>query len=144
MRSKAPLALMEQLVMVLVFALAAALCVQVFVLSGLSSRRSEARDRATLAAQNAAELLKAGDGDEAAHLSYAAQQLGGRYEQGVLWVDYSEDWEPVAQDGAYRLTAQGTACDVPGLATADVLVADGDDVLFQLSVAWQTEVSGDG
>lgn len=33
MRSKAPLVLMEQLVMVLVFALAAALCVQVFVLS---------------------------------------------------------------------------------------------------------------
>ncbi|MEI3306106.1 MAG: hypothetical protein V8R40_08850 [Dysosmobacter sp.] len=46
MRSKAPLALMEQLVMVLVFALAAALCVQVFVLSGQTSRWNAARDRA--------------------------------------------------------------------------------------------------
>ena len=54
MRSKAPLALMEQLVMVLVFALAAALCVQVFVLSYQTSRRNEARDRAVLEAQNAA------------------------------------------------------------------------------------------
>lgn len=43
MRSKAPLALMEQLVMVLVFALAAALCVQVFVLSGQTSRWNESR-----------------------------------------------------------------------------------------------------
>ena len=33
MRSKSPLALMEQVVMVLVFALAAALCIQVFVFS---------------------------------------------------------------------------------------------------------------
>ena len=35
MRSKTPLALMEQMVMVLVFALAAALCLQVFVVSDL-------------------------------------------------------------------------------------------------------------
>lgn len=34
MRSKAPLALMEQMVMVLVFALAAALCLQAFALGG--------------------------------------------------------------------------------------------------------------
>ncbi len=61
MRSKAPLALMEQLVMVLVFALAAALCVQVFVLSSRTSRWNESRDRAVVEAQNAAELLK-GDG----------------------------------------------------------------------------------
>ena len=58
MRSKAPLVLMEQLVMVLVFALAAALCVQVFVLSDQTSRSHEARDRAVVAAQNAAENLK--------------------------------------------------------------------------------------
>jgi Tfp pilus assembly protein PilX len=58
-RSKTPLALMEQLVMVLVFALAAALCVQVFVLSDRTSRYGEARDRALLEAQSAAEALKA-------------------------------------------------------------------------------------
>lgn len=58
MKSKAPLALMEQLVMVLVFALAAALCVRGFVLSERISRRGEARDMAMIAAQNAAEALK--------------------------------------------------------------------------------------
>ena len=59
-RSKTPLALMEQMVMVLVFALAAALCVQVFVLSDRTSRYGEARDRALLEAQSAAEALKSG------------------------------------------------------------------------------------
>ena len=34
MHSKAPLALMEQIIMLLVFALSAALCLQVFALSG--------------------------------------------------------------------------------------------------------------
>ena len=38
MRSKAPLALMEQMVMVLVFALAAALCLQAFALADRISR----------------------------------------------------------------------------------------------------------
>ena len=46
MRSKAPLVLMEQAVMVLVFALAAALCLRAFVWSDQLSRQNEARDRA--------------------------------------------------------------------------------------------------
>ena len=43
MKNKAPLALMEQLVMLLVFALAAALCLQIYALSGKVSRRGEAQ-----------------------------------------------------------------------------------------------------
>ena len=44
MRSKAPLAMMEQMVMLLVFALAAALCLQAFVKSDQMSKRMEAQD----------------------------------------------------------------------------------------------------
>jgi type II secretory pathway pseudopilin PulG len=148
MRSKAPLALMEQLVMLLVFALAAALCVQVFVLSDQSSRRNEARDRAVLVAQNAAELLKSGAGDPAEREAEAARQLGGSYEQGTMWVDYDENWEPVdGGAGAYRLTATGQTTDVPGLYRTTLCVTTGDeepDMLFQLDVAWQTEVKPNG
>lgn len=59
MKSKAPLVMMEQIVMVLVFALAAALCLQMFVLSGKLSKRTEAGGRAVIEAQNAAEGIKA-------------------------------------------------------------------------------------
>ena len=62
MRNKAPLALMEQLVMILVFALAAALCLQIFVFSSLMSREGALRDRAVTAVQNTAEVLKTGRG----------------------------------------------------------------------------------
>ena len=60
MRSKASLFLMEQLIMVLVFALAAALCLQVFVRSEEISVETARREEAVFLAQNAAELLKAG------------------------------------------------------------------------------------
>ena len=56
MRSKTPLALMEQMVMVLVFALAAALCLQVFVVTDRMSERNKDIDHAVLLAQNTAEL----------------------------------------------------------------------------------------
>lgn len=58
MRSKAPLALMEQMVMLLVFALAAALCLQAFVKSDEISASCEARDRAMTLCQSAAEVIR--------------------------------------------------------------------------------------
>lgn len=60
MRSRASLALMEQLIMVLVFALAAALCLRCFAASEAISQETIRRDRAVQIAQNAAERLKAG------------------------------------------------------------------------------------
>ena len=60
MTSKAPLLLMEQMVMLVVFALAAALCVQAFVRSDAASARNEARDEAVVLCQNAAETSVTG------------------------------------------------------------------------------------
>ena len=60
MRSKATLYLMEQLVMVLVFALAAAVCLRLFVGAQNTAEETSRRDGAVIAAQNAAELLKSG------------------------------------------------------------------------------------
>lgn len=88
MRSKAPLAMMEQLVMVLVFALAAALCLQVFVLSDKTSRRNEARDRAVLEAQNTAEELKSLRGD----FAQAAELYGGAFDGQTWGRSYDADW----------------------------------------------------
>ena len=63
MKSKAPLMLMEQMIMLLVFALAAALCLQAFVKSEQLSSRSENRDRAVTIAQTAAETIRHCGGD---------------------------------------------------------------------------------
>ncbi|MCI9263717.1 MAG: hypothetical protein HFF06_04010 [Oscillospiraceae bacterium] len=146
MRSKAPLALMEQMVMLLVFALAAALCLQAFVLSDKLSRREEARSRAAQVCQSAAEAIRhsGGTGEEA--LSGGAEILGAEYSDGLLQQTYDRDWEPVAgtawaqADPAYRLTAVAEDGGQLGLGLAQVKVYDveEEELLFQLEVAWQT------
>lgn len=146
MRSKAPLALIEQAVMILVFALAAALCLRAFVFSDRTSNRIEDRDKAAVAAGNAAELLKregsrAADADEA--LACVADILGGTVKDGTLFVYYDGEWDAVSKDGSYVLDAKETETDTPGLAVVRVRVTDAgrDEVLFELDAAWQTPIS---
>ena len=58
MKNKGSLVLMEQLLMVLVFAIAAAFCLQAFALSQKISRQFTQTDRASAAAQSAADAEK--------------------------------------------------------------------------------------
>lgn len=97
MRSKAPLILMEQMVMLLVFALAAALCLQAFVKSDALSSRSEARDRAAALCQTAAETVRHYGGSAQNALSRAAEDLGAAYSEEfvTLSLDYDENWNPI-------------------------------------------------
>lgn len=136
MKSKAPLALMEQIIMVLVFALAAGLCMQLFVFSGKMSRRNAARDRAALAAETAAEALKSADNDPAAALS----GLGAVEENGSLVIRYDAFWQPTAENGEYVLTVTPEESGDPllGKASVEVRTASSDS-LIRLTAAWQTE-----
>ena len=72
-RSKAPLSLMEQLIMVFVFAFAAAVCLQAFVYSDNLSKDGTAREMAATRATEVAEVCKSCRGD----LDKAAAQLAG-------------------------------------------------------------------
>lgn len=58
MKRSGILSLLEQCVMLLVFALAAALCLKGFLAAELTARENGQRDSAVLLAQNAAEQLK--------------------------------------------------------------------------------------
>lgn len=148
MRSKAPLAMMEQMIMLLVFALAAALCLQAFVKSDQLSKRGEARDRAMVLCQNTAETLRYFGGDLGDAQVETAEKLGYQCSQGLLYQEFDENWNPV-EDGVYRLDAGGVPTDIPGLWKARVSVTTGGHVgeeletLFEIEVAWQ-EVSAHG
>ena len=141
MRSKAPLALMVQMVMVLVFALAAALCLRVFALSDQMSRRSEARDDAVILAQNAAEICKHSGGD----FELLERTLGGEA-LGYSWTAlYGENLDPVtaAEDAGYEVVIRPEMAKTSGLGRASVSVFELDDgeLLFQIPVSWQEEVA---
>lgn len=147
-RSKAPLAMMEQMVMLLVFALAAALCLQAFVKSDSMSKRGEARDRAVVLAQNAAETLRYFGGDMGNAQVKTAEKLGYQSGQGLLWQEFDENWNPI-EAGVYRLESEGVPTDIPGLRKARVRVVSGFnvgqelEVLFEIEVAWQEVNSHD-
>lgn len=134
MRSRAPLALMEQTVMVLVFALAAALCLRAFVLADGISRQVEATDRAVLWAESAADTLKARNGD----LAQAAAELGGNLD-GQRWIiPLDETWQETAGESAYTLTAQPIQSGQPLLGRTQIDVAEKNgESLFSLEVCWQ-------
>lgn len=146
MRQKGSLVLMEQLIMVLVFALAAALCLQAFVLADRISADNAARDRAMLKAQSVAEEIKSCHGDGVR----AAELLGGIWEAapegasyGGNWhISYDDQWAVTDGDAVYTAVATATS-QKPYLGKAIVLVYDRDGgVLADLTVQWQTEVSG--
>ena len=138
MRSKAPLALMEQMVMLLVFALAAALCLQAFTKSDALSARCEARDRAAALTQSAAETVRHCGGEPEEALREAAELLGYQYEKEVLWADYDAEWEPCSA-GIYHLTVRTVPSGVPGLNQVRAAVETEEEVLFELEAGWQEE-----
>lgn len=145
MKSKAPLLLMEQMIMLLVFALAAALCLQAFVKSDASSRRIQERDTAVNLVQNVTEVARSRGGDMGETLTETAECLGYSYAQGILWQDFDENWNLISGNGAYRLEAQGVPADVPGLHVLQIRVFTGgadsseDSLLFEIETAWQME-----
>lgn len=124
MKNKAPLPLMEQLIMILVFALTAALCLRGFSLANQMSRRQQARQEAVLLAQNTAECLKNNHGSYEA----TAIQLNGTWDGTHLTISYQDD---------LYLKAVPVATDSPFWGCAQIQVLGPQELLFELTVAWQ-------
>ena len=124
MKSKAPLPLMEQLIMILVFALTAALCLQGFSLASHMSHRQEARQEAVILAQNTAECLKSHHSDYEA----IAQQLDGQWDGNHLILFSQND---------LKLQVIPAKTDSPYLGSAHIQVSNPQDLLFELTIAWQ-------
>ena len=135
MKNKAPLSLMEQLMMLLIFALSAALCLQIYVLSGQISRRCEAQGHAVTAVQNAAESVKLCRGD----VSRYPQSLGGAGTSRKWEIGYDDNWEAVPpEQAAYRILVIPEATPLPTLGKAVITaVTETEDILFSVTVSWQ-------
>ncbi len=133
-RSKAPLALMGLLLVVLFFAISAAICLQTFAKSELISETSENRDHASRACQNAAEALISTNGD----LVETGSILQGNASENVLTVSYDKNWA-IAADGVYILTLKPIESGEEGLGKGAITVTDTSDgtTLFSLECAWQ-------
>lgn len=143
MRGRSPLVLMEQVIMLAVFALAAALCLRVFVLSDQLSRQGEIRDQALLQAQSAAEVYRhcQGQGDQAVELA------GGSWDGASWTLLWDESWQLVdqADQAEYRLTVtpEDSGNELLGRAQVTVTQAGETEPVCTLPLAWQ-EVTDHG
>lgn len=109
MRSKSPLTLIELIIMIAIFALAAALCLRAFVWADLKSADNQSRDRAVIIAQSAAEEIKAQHSAEAS----------------------------VTEKDGFTVTVTPQETDNDLLGAAVVSVADDNDTIVELTVKWQ-------
>ena len=137
MKSKAPLVLMEQIIMVLVFAMAAALCLQAFVLSEKISKQTEARGRAAIEAQNVAESMKVRGFSE---FVKGAEQTAEGFQ-----LFYDATWKMVSAEAAeYVITISPVHADNAYIWNAEIVVKEQEGAeLFRIPVAGQTEVTQD-
>lgn len=126
-RSKAPLALMEQIIMILVFAIASAVCLQAFVYSDNLSKKGDRTEMAANRAQTVTEYCK----DKKGNLDAVCELLGGKRQEKGLVISYEEE--------EMKLTLQVTES-TPYMEKAVLRVQEEDgEELYNMEVAWQKE-----
>jgi hypothetical protein len=137
MKNKVPLALLEQVIMILIFALTAAFCLQGFVLSDRISRQQEMQTQAVLIAQNTAETLKNTSGD----FSKSASHLGGITTEETWIIPYDGSWQPLLSldTATYILEVTRLNSSNPKLGSAQIQVLNAEDILFEIITAWQED-----
>ena len=133
MENRSFLTLIEQQIMILVFAVASAICIKTFAHSDLISKDTEIRDGAVIAAQNAAECVISTRGD----LEGAAALMGGTGSSERWEIRFDGEWNS-SDSGEYTVVV--TRTDDSGLCgTASVEVFDGEDMVYDLTASWQKE-----
>lgn len=138
MKNKVFLSLIEQVIMLLVFALAAAICVQIFLLSNQLSWNEYDQNQSMIKTINAAETLKSCNGN----YEMLVQLLGATSNETHLELYYDDNWNSTAHERSeYQLQIYPLTSDNDLLGTAKLLTKNkSGDVLFTMTVAWQ-EVS---
>lgn len=138
MKTKMPLILTELLIMLLVFSLAASFCMKAFTWSELTSRHTGARGNAALQAQNAAEVVKACQGNFGDCAAILEAELVG---EGCMEIYFDRNWTAAdSNQGQFCMTCQKSETANPLLGTAEITVTDrSGGELFSMEVCWQEE-----
>lgn len=128
-RSKSGLFLMELIIAIAFFAIASAVCIQLFAAAHTMRARSFGLQMAVASAQGAAEAFKVtGDLYEMSGLLEAALH------EGRLVIEYDENWAIATGDARYAMTVEADIDLVPAVATITVTDRFMDEELYTLTV----------
>lgn len=128
--SKSSLFLLELMIVILVFAIGAAVCVSLFASGARKSAESFDASRAAQEAGNVAEAWRAAKGE----LSSVQRLCGGTLSADGLLLFYDENWAPIADSAAKRRLTLVTGTQAEGLLFAEITVLRGEDELISLEV----------
>lgn len=135
MKNKTSLLLIEQALLLLVFALASAICLRAFVWADARSEDNADRDRAMIEVQNAVEIAKAVRGDWMG----AAAIYGGTGSEEGWFIEYDADWEKGPKAEPFMLRVKNVDSGNALLGTAQVQMMKDGQVLLEVTAAWQEE-----
>jgi len=128
-RSRATLFLIEKLIVITVFALCAAACVQIFAESFITANDSRNMKNALVAAKNGAERFKAFEDllETAAALGGGLVDISG-CESAVVY--YDEDWQESSESGAaYVMRLERVEGEPPYICHLSVETIDREEIL---------------
>ena len=129
MKSRSTLLLMEQVIMVMFFSIAAILCIQIFVYAHRTSIRNTQRTEASAVIQSIAEEIKCSGGD----LDEIGKVHKGNWNGSTL---------EIAEEGLeYLVCVTPIENDNPYLGAAEIKAVIGEDTLSAIQVGWQEEAS---
>ena len=129
MKNKSSLSLIEQVIMIMVFAVSAAVSLRIFTYADSLSKSNALKDRAVLYAQNAAEAVIQARGD----LTAAAELAGGTY-TGDGFVKNCSDSE---EGDTLKLSVERTASGNELLGKARIEVYGGEECVYSIEGCWQ-------
>lgn len=141
MKHKVFLPLLEQIIMIGLFAIVAVICLQGFALSNRISTEQAIQDQAVVAAQNTAETLKSTHGD----LSAAASLLSGKVIDDSLIILYDSQGKPTLDADAeeFRVCAQITESSDELLGSSIIQIIYRDEIIYSLTVGWQKDLENE-
>jgi len=133
MKNKTPLLLIEQVVLLLVFVFAAAVCLRAFVWADVRAQENIERDRAMIEVQNAVEMAKAVRGD----WMRAAAVYGGAGKEEGWSIGYDDEWNRGPENRTFVLRVTEVESGEPLLGLALVQLWKGEALLLETQAAWQ-------
>lgn len=132
-KSKSRLFLIEMVVIILFFSIAAAVCTNMFAQAKAVSAQSTELTMALMEAQEAAETFKSAGGDPMA----VGEKLGAQEDGESLVAYFNEAWERTDGQSAYSMKMDFSAEN--GLRRAEISMYKGNEEIYRI----QTAIYGD-
>jgi len=143
MKSKSSLVLIEQLLMLLVFAICAAVCLSVFNYANQVSAQNQMKIQAIQHTQNIAERIQGFDQDILNDKEKLAKELNAYATTDTVMLYYDYAWQTVDKPAAvYTLQIKemlGSKDNLGQISMTMLHIAE-DKIIFEIPIAWQKEV----